>query len=166
MEGEIWKPIIGYENLYKISNMGNIFSIAKNRKLTLKLREPGYYQIILYNQGKFKAFSIHRLVALHFIKNPLKKPQVNHIDGNKLNNRVDNLEWNTASENTSHAYEKGLIISSKGEGRPTSKLKESDVIIIRYLKNLGALNKHLAAAFDVAPSIISRINTRSIWKHI
>lgn len=126
IEKEIWKDIIDYEGLYQVSSYGRVkslsrkvsngkgFYIIKERILKSILTKKGYYNISLYKNGKSKNFRVHRLVALHFISNPENKPQINHIDGDKSNNHVDNLEWCTASENTQHAYDNGLkYISSK-----------------------------------------------------
>lgn len=103
---EIWKDIIGYEGLYQISNFGNIRSnnILKKQRIAGK----GYKSITLHKKGKRNYFFIHRLVAEHFIPNPNNYPQVNHIDGNKTNNHVDNLEWCNNSQNMKHAYDNGL----------------------------------------------------------
>lgn len=101
MEKEIWRPIKGYENRYFVSNFGRV-------KGPLKILKPsisnwGYERVrIVDNNGKRTSPRVHRLVAQAFIPNPKNKPQVNHIDGNKLNNNVKNLEWATASENKLH----------------------------------------------------------------
>ena len=104
MDKEIWKDIKGYEGLYQVSNLGNV---KRNNHILYKtLRNYLGVKLSKNNIKKFK--SIHRLVAETFIPNLENKKQVNHIDGNKLNNCVDNLEWCTASENTKHAFKIGL----------------------------------------------------------
>lgn len=114
---EIWKDIKGFEGYYQISNLGNVKSLGiynknqykyehlKNKRISNK----GYYYVAVSYKSKFKILTIHRLVAQAFIPNPFNKPCVNHIDGNKLNNSLDNLEWVTYSENTKHAWENGLF---------------------------------------------------------
>ena len=107
---EVWKWIEGYENEYKISDKGNIKSYKKGEKL-LKPKLDGkgnYLMICLSKDGDLKYFLIHRLVAKTFIPNPYEKEQVNHIDGNKKNNCVENLEWCTSSENILHALDNDL----------------------------------------------------------
>lgn len=113
MSKEIWKDIKGYEGLYQISNYGNIRSIKrknvrKDRILKSRLGSNGYYFIFLYKKSERKFFKINRLVAVAFIPNLENKPQVNHINGIKTDNRVENLEWVTARENINHALNTGL----------------------------------------------------------
>jgi hypothetical protein len=115
MGNQIWKPIEGYEEDYLISNDGVVKSIKKFMKkssvdyLKPMLNNWGYYKVNL-RQGKHKRknASIHRLVAESFIPNNKNKPCVNHIDGNKLNNHVSNLEWCTVLENSQHAWANNL----------------------------------------------------------
>lgn len=100
---EEWKNIKGYENLYQISNLGNIYSVKKNIILKTKKRK-GYIAVNLYKDNKIKTYNVHRLVAQAFIPNPMKLSQVNHIDCNKNNNKANNLEWCSASENIIYKY--------------------------------------------------------------
>jgi len=108
---ETWVDIDGYVGLYQVSNLGNIRSFLREgepRLLTIIVHKIGYGSIKLRYNGIAKKYAIHRLVAIAFIDNPNGKPEVNHIDGNKMNNKVDNLEWVTRSENQYHAYSTGL----------------------------------------------------------
>lgn len=109
---EVWKDIRGYEGIYQISNLGRIKSLHRDcrngRILNPAKNNSGYLRVALSNNGKIRYDSIHRLVAEAFISNPKKLPEVNHIDGNKLNNSVENLEWVTKGENQIHAYKTGL----------------------------------------------------------
>lgn len=117
---EIWKDINGYEGLYQISNLGNVKSIQyfnhannkiypRNKLLKPLINEKGYFRVDLFKLGKTKRCRIHRLVAEAFIPNLNNFPEVNHIDGNKSNNRVDNLEWCTHKHNMKEAYRLGLV---------------------------------------------------------
>ena len=109
---EIWKDVVGYEGLYKISNLGNVLSTRRNYSKGCKYLTPfengGYDRVTLVVNSKHKNLLVHRLVAEAFIPNPEQKEAVNHIDGNKKNNTVDNLEWVTKQENTIHAINIGL----------------------------------------------------------
>lgn len=117
---EIWKDIKGYEGLYQISNLGNVKSLERYKQnhgvtqlvgekiKSTRLLSSGYLVTDLYKDNKSKTAKIHRLVAETFIPNPNSKETVNHIDGNKLNNRVDNLEWATHREQNEHFYKTGL----------------------------------------------------------
>ena len=110
MEEEIYKPIVGHDN-YEVSNLGNIRYKKDGvyRPGYTFISKKGYLRVTMRPNGaKLKKYAVHRLVAQVWIPNPENKPQVNHIDGNKLNNRVDNLEWNTSSENVVHAFNNNL----------------------------------------------------------
>lgn len=101
------KPIAYFEQ-YAISESGNVFSLSSGKELTPIENPNGYLKVGLTNNSGQKQLSIHRLVAQHFIPNPYGFPQVNHINGDKKDNRVQNLEWVSAAENTNHALKTGL----------------------------------------------------------
>ena len=110
---EIWKDIPGYEGIYQVSNNGNVVSLNAyghniKRALKQRLNYYGYSTVVLNHNKKSKYVGVHILVAKTFIPNPEHKPQVNHIDGNKTNNNVNNLEWVTCKENIQHAIRTGL----------------------------------------------------------
>jgi len=112
-EIEIWKDIIGFEGLYQVSQKGNIKSLNYAGGLNSQNLKPGigttkYYLVSLVKDKKGNTKKVHRLVGIAFIPNPDNKPFINHIDGNKLNNHVSNLEWCTQSENCKHAFNTGL----------------------------------------------------------
>lgn len=104
MEEEIWKDIAGYEGKYKVSNYGNIYSVKRNRTL-LPLRALNGYLLIMFGRT---TYSIHRIVATTFLPNPNNYKCVNHKNGNKKDNRVENLEWCNYTMNIIHAYRNGL----------------------------------------------------------
>ena len=130
---EEWKSIEGYEGLYEVSNLGNIRSLPRNGTVpvprTLKVSEDkdGYGVITLRNANRCTKRA-HRLVAKAFIPNPDNKPQINHKDGNKLNNNVHNLEWATGSENILHAKRLGLQAECPNRKRVRQIDEDSNVV--------------------------------------
>ena len=108
---EEWKSISGYEGRYQVSNLGNIRSLISNKILKPRVDKDGYLKVILYSEDKSRReYRLHRLVAETFIPNPNDLPQVNHIDENKTNNSVSNLEWCTSKQNANHGTRNDRIV--------------------------------------------------------
>jgi len=101
MNETIWKDVVGYEGLYSVSNTGKVWSHIREKELQ-PMSCRGYLRVHLCKNGRTKAVPIHRIVAMAFIANPSNKPTVNHINEDKLDNRVENLEWATVAENNNH----------------------------------------------------------------
>ena len=160
---ELWLDILGLENYYQISNTGKIKN--KNGKLLKPYLQNGYLRIGLFKNNKTKSFYIHRLVATAFIKNKENKPIINHIDGNKLNNSVNNLEWCTYAENNQHAYKYKLKIPKilLGEESPHHKLNKQDIKYIRSHWNYNT--KELAKKFNISTTHVRRIVKNECWKY-
>ena len=131
---EEWRDVVGYENYFKVSNKGNIFSKRSNKVLKLCTHKSGY---VLFTtrlegrNGKSLCFKVHRLVAVAFINNPENKPIINHIDSNRSNNNVTNLEWCTYKENVSHCIMMGRFPYRYGKDNHQTKLSVEDVVFIR-----------------------------------
>ena len=159
---EIWKEVVGYEEYYRVSNLGNVYSLISNKQLSPAKNASGYMQLTLKGG---KSVRVHRLVAEAFIPNPNNYPEVNHIDCNKINNKLENLEWVTPSMNIQHNVKMENRPNQKGSTNWNSKLTEEDVIEIRKLKG-KMRGKDIAKKYNVAYSIICRIWQRVIWKHI
>ena len=166
---EIWRDVIGYEGLYKVSNLGRVKSFAYGTEKIRKpvFNRPGYFSLVLYKNEIPTSTRIHVLVAQAFIPNPESKAYVNHIDANKLNNRVNNLEWLTPKENWQHASNLGL--QKSGCDAPKSKFTAEE---IRYIREVCIPNNKefgfsaLARKFNVGVGTIERIYKREHYKNI
>lgn len=125
---EIWRDVVGYEGRYQASDLGNIKSLISNKILKPRIDKNGYFKVILYTgNGDKKEFRLHRLIAETFIPNPENLPCVNHIDEDKTNNAVDNLEWCTVAYN--NTYGTRLERMSKTRSKPIIQLSlEGDFI--------------------------------------
>ena len=180
LEIEIWKPIYvnGYETNYMVSTLGRIVNTKtnlilkpfKNIKHQKNKDDDWYLSVRLYFPNKIykKGYDakVHRLVATAFVPNPDNKPFVNHIDGNKTNNNVNNLEWVTNAENVQHSFDNGLQISIKGEDHYKHILTESDVHYICQKLCEGYSETQLAREFGVSKNNIHCIKLKKTWKEI
>jgi hypothetical protein len=154
---------------YKINNHGVVLSCVykKHKELKQQKHRDGYKKVYLTVNGKTKGHFVHRLVAKTFIENPQNKPCVNHKDGNKTNNFVENLEWCTVSENVKHSYDKGLHENkNNGEKHHSTNLSELSVRSIRRANNYGVSKTEISKLFKVSLSTIKRICSYKTWKHI
>lgn len=158
------KRIKGFED-YLINVFGDIYSMKSNIWLKQCNDKYSYLYINLCKKGKYKKFKVHRLVAETFIPNPDNKPQVNHKDGNKQNNHIDNLEWVTCSENHIHAYKIGLE-NHKGINHPQHKLTKNDVLTIRDLYLNGMKQREIGKIYGIHQAHISNIVNIKTWKHL
>lgn len=132
---EIWKNIPGFENLYQISNLGRIKSLKTKRILKVGLGAEGYYRCTLITEEKKMPYMIHRLVALSFIHNPENLPLVHHINHNKLDNRIENLEWVSRKDNSRLASENGRYIKEYIKKRKFITRLTNDMVPDYYFDN-------------------------------
>lgn len=174
---EEWKDIEGYEGFYQISNLGRVKSLGgwrgtakrKEKIRSTSLTRDGYVRVRLIHQGKDKTMRVHRLVAEAFIPNPEGKDTVNHIDGNKQNNTVSNLEWNDRTEQMLHAYALGLKPSRVGSHNSNAKFTDEQVREIRktyipYSKEFGTVA--LAEKYGVTNRVIGLIVKNKSYKNV
>lgn len=153
-----WKPAIGYEGRYEISDDGQVRSLLRKGKLLKPAKNfHGYKQVILYQDGTPKSIYVHRLVAMAHIANQNNLPWVNHKNGIKDDNCVANLEWCDRASNIRHAVETGLMHSPSGENNPMSKLSDLDRRVIVKLLGMGFSQQLVADLFEMTQSGISRL---------
>lgn len=164
---EIWKPVVYFEKTHCVSNLGKIKSLprkyVKEERMLKQTNIKGYMTISLNKDGIQYGKLVHRIVAEAFIKNSNHKKEVNHLDLNKKNNKVSNLEWCTRLENMSHASNLGVIPKMCGEKNGMSTLKKEDIYFIRKSK---LKLKKLSIIFNTSMSNISEIRRKKTWKHI
>lgn len=170
---EIWKKAIGYSS-YEVSNLGRIKTFNwKNtgREAIMKpaLDGSGYLRTVMKDDnGESKTIKVHRVILNTFNFNDnYKNLEVNHKDGNKSNNNIDNLEWVTRQQNIQHCIDNNLQYVLKGEEIGNSILKEKDVIYIRQnFKPRKVTRKYLANKFNVTEATIKDVLSYRTWKHL
>lgn len=170
---ETWKPVVGYEGLYEVSNLGRVKSLIRsmydiNRRevvnhqrvkiLSPSMVKSGRYTITLIKNKKAKVFYVHRLVAMAFLPNPNHYNVVNHLDSDPTNNCVNNLEWCTQKHNMEYAVD---------HMRMCSKLKEEDVIDIRRRHGNGEPNSSIYRSYpQVIPKTIRNVINERTWQRV
>lgn len=162
---EIWKQIPNSN--YLVSNFGNIKNIKTQKNIKKYIHQGRFYVKFRIKGGKAKAFNVARLVCIAFNENPFNKPEVNHIDGNKLNNKAGNLEWVTREENIRHGVKNNLIPPTRGEKSGKTKLKWEDIKFIRehykpFDKEYSSVQ--LAKKFNISRSTLGYILSNKTWK--
>ena len=171
LPGEEWRDIEGFEGLYQISNCGRVKSFKCERTHIMKPANSGngYLIVDFKKDGKRTRKFIHRLVALAFIENVGDKSDVNHIDGNKQNNRVENLEWATRSENVLHAFKNKLMPTFSGTETYIARLTVEQVRYIRakYIpRDVDFGVEALAQKFNVGKTTIRNVIDRKSYKNV
>lgn len=171
---EFWKKVQDYEN-YEISTQGRVMNTRRNKLLTPNKNTWGYLGVFLYKNGIGKRHQIHRLVAQAFLETPLEKNEVNHIDGDKTNNYITNLEWVTRSENMKHAHQNNLMdiskaykMSSKTQGTKLTVF-DKKTGIKKMFKNGAEASKYFGHSLSYFSKLITKqngVNRRFIASYV
>jgi hypothetical protein len=176
---EIWKPIVGWDGLYEVSSLGRVKRVARtdprgvrHPEMVLKVSVgwSGYPTVWLQlTRRRRKVMMVHRAIAEAFIPNHDGKPHVNHIDGDKTNSVLSNLEWVTPAENNNHAHRMGLVPPSKigpGTKGPAAKLTEDKVREIKRRLAAGEDYRKIAPDYGVVAGTIGHIKYGKTWTHV
>ncbi len=174
---EEWRPVQGYEGRYEVSNLGRVRSIDRfytdaigvTQRYTGRVLRPvkagaGYDTVVLSAKGVQRRVYVHRLVAAAFLEPQDGRREVNHMNGNKTDNRAANLEYVTPAENKSHASRMGLL--AVGSRNTQTKLKAEDVIEIRRLLAEGEYQRVIASKYGVCQTTIGDIHRSVTWRHV
>lgn len=167
MEQEIWVSVLGFEGRYEVSNLGRIKILnsryRRHSDIVWTRVVRGYETVGLTLNGKSKHTMVHRVIAIAFIPNPENKPCVNHINGIKTDNRIENLEWVTHAENTKHAVDTGLLKGPCGEKNGCTALSNQQAIDIY---NSTEKSDVLAIVYGVSKWVINSIKKGERWNTV
>ena len=168
---EEWKPVVGFESCYSVSNLGRIRRDAPRCPgqaggILNPTRPDRYFRISLERKPKRVRKYLHVIVAEAFIGPQPVGWQVHHIDGNKLNNRVDNLEYVTHQDNVKHAREVLGVLDNRGERDGAHKLTAETVRELRRLISSGHTRCDVASRFFITPHYVRQVFRRERWKHV
>jgi len=161
-----YRLIDGYSGRYGVTACGSVISVHKMKSLKLRNRGSGYLAVTLRDSlRKTRTYNVHCLVAKYFIRRRPKGLCINHLDGVKTNNKVENLEYVTYSENSRHSFRMGLQCN-KGERHSRSKLTDKNVTDIRNLSADGITQAGIAIIYHIHQSTVSKIVSRNRWSHV
>lgn len=174
---EVWKDVPGFEGYYQASTLGRVRSVERIQvrsngwpyKVQSKVLTPtkdgnGYLRTAFSVNSKLTTIKIHRVVAITFLGRT--ELEVNHIDGDKTNNRSTNIEYCTRSENLKHSYRIGLQKPRRGSSNNKAKLHEKDIPFIRELFKAGKTSREIAAIYKMDKTVFLDIKNGKIWKHV
>lgn len=168
---EEWKPVVGYEGLYEVSNLGKIRNVNTNRQLSTYVSKRGYERVMLWKHNKGKKYMVHRIVAFSFVPNVSNKPQINHKDENKLNNRAENLEWCTQLENHNYGTIRERIskslINNPGHSKGVLAIDEKGIVAMRFPSIREASRQLNISPSNISDRLRNRVKTKCcgfFWK--
>ena len=165
MEVEVWADIPGYVGHYKISNRGRIVSKKYgDTRPTATQIQRGYVKVSLCREDKRKTFFVHKLVLLAFKGQGLPGQECAHLNGNRSDNRIENLAWMTRKENLSHREQHGT--APKGSNNPNAKLRDADARTIIEMVSKGCKGAHVAKLFGVNKNTVYDIVSGRSWSHL
>lgn len=160
---EEWRDIPGYEGWYQVSNLGRVRSM---RRISPSIMSPstynGYHRVNLSNGGKYTTIHIHRLVAMVFLPNPYNYPQVNHLDGNRQNNNINNLEWCSRSQNQIHAYR--VLGRARPRCRSVIQMDDNENILNMFESISQASRYCNVSVTTIREAILGKINHAAGFK--
>lgn len=160
---EKWAKIPGYD--YEISSLGRVRNLNTGRIKVNCIEKVWYFTVGLFKNGIGRTHRIHRLIMEAFVPNPESHKYINHKNGIKTDNRIENLEWCTQKHNISEAYKIGLCQSVKGSRHGGSVLNEEQVLTIRELLRYSS-GRQIAKQFNLSEGTVSMIKNRITWSHI
>ena len=161
-----WKPVVGFETVYEVSRLGEVRRKGSSENRKKQLTHKGYFKVFLYDGDTKRAEFVHRIVARAWIPNPDQKPNINHKNGIKTDNRAKNLEWCTTLENNGHAKELKLYKPLRGSEHGNAALTEEIVLEMRRLRSQGYTYQSIAELYSVDTNTARRAINKMTWKHI
>lgn len=164
-EGEVWLPVVGYEGLYWVSNLGRLASLGRWRPQLMRFaNKDGYCRVNLHREGRMIGFLVHRLVLEAFVGPCPTGMMCAHLNGIRNDNRVCNLQWATPLENSSHRVLHGT--TCRGERSTSAKLSDSIVREIRQRKSDGETGASIARSLGLTEQHVSSVWHRKRWSHV
>lgn len=163
-DGEVWRQVSGWP--YSVSDLGRVRNDRTNHILTPSPHSHGYHKVSLCCEGHRRDVYVHHLVLNEFVGPAADEEECNHKNGDKADNRLENLEWVTRGQNAKHAVHTGLYIPARGTRIGVAKLNPEAVKVIRFLSARGKTAAELARAHGVSQRTVKQVINRETWRHV